>query len=174
MQSLDGKWDAVVDLYDQGRKNKIYLNRKPEGKTDFYEYAFENGLRLDVPSDWNSQTPELKYYEGTVWYARRFDAPRRDGRRLFLHFGAVSYRCRVYLNGEEIGSHEGGFTPFQIEVTGKLKPADNFLARGGEQHAYARRHSGDGFRLVELRRHHARRVARQRSRSLRRGLFHPP
>ena len=117
MQSLNGKWDAIVDLYDQGRKNKIYLNRKPEGKTDFYEYAFENGLRLDVPSDWNSQTPELKYYEGTVWYAR-----------LFLHFGAVSYRCRVYLNGEEIGSHEGGFTPFQIEVTGRLKPADNFLA----------------------------------------------
>ena len=128
MQSLNGKWDVVVDLYDQGRKNKIYLNRKPEGKTDFYEYAFENGLRLDVPSDWNSQTPELKYYEGTVWYARRFDAPRQDGRRLFLHFGAVSYRCRVYLNGEEIGSHEGGFTPFQIEVTGRLKPADNFLA----------------------------------------------
>ena len=128
MQSLNGKWDAVVDLYDQGRKNKIYLNRKPEGKTDFYEYAFENGLRLDVPSDWNSQTPELKYYEGTVWSARRFDAPRQDGRRLFLHFGAVSYRCRVYLNGEEIGSHEGGFTPFQIEVTGRLKPADNFLA----------------------------------------------
>ena len=128
MQSLNGKWDAVVDLYDQGRKNNIYLNRKPEGKTDFYEYAFENGLRLDVPSDWNSQTPELKYYEGTVWYARWFDAPRQDGRRLFLHFGAVSYRCRVYLNGEEIGSHEGGFTPFQIEVTGRLKPADNFLA----------------------------------------------
>lgn len=128
MQSLNGKWDAIVDLYDQGRKNKIYLNRKPEGKTDFYEYAFENGLRLDVPSDWNSQTPELKYYEGTVWYARRFDAPRQDGRRLFLHFGAVSYRCRIYLNGEKIGSHEGGFMPFQIEVTGKLKPADNFLA----------------------------------------------
>ena len=127
-QSLNGKWDAIVDLYDQGRKNKIYLDRKPEGKTDFYEYSFDNGLRLDVPSDWNCQTPELKYYEGTVWYARRFDAPQQAGQRQFLHFGAVSYRCRVYLNGEEIGSHEGGFTPFQIEVTGRLKPADNFLA----------------------------------------------
>lgn len=127
-QSLNGKWDAIVDLYDQGRKNRIYLNRKPEGKTDFYEYSFDNGLRLDVPSDWNSQMPELKYYEGTVWYARRFDAPKQDAKRLFLHFGAVSYRCRVYLNGEEIGAHEGGFTPFQIEVTGKVKPAGNFLA----------------------------------------------
>lgn len=127
-QSLNGKWDAIVDLYDQGRRNKIYLNRKPEGKTDFYEYAFENGLRLDVPSDWNSQMPELKYYEGTVWYARRFDAPEQAERRQFLHFGAASYRCRVYLNGEEIGSHEGGFTPFQFEVTGRLKERDNFLA----------------------------------------------
>ena len=81
MQSLNGKWDAIVDLYDQGRKNKIYLNRKPEGKTDFYEYSFDNGLRLDVPSDWNCQMPELKYYEGTVWYARRFDAPKQTGRR---------------------------------------------------------------------------------------------
>ena len=102
VQSLNGKWDAIVDLYDQGRKNKIYLNRKPEGKTDFYEYSFDNGLRLDVPSDWNCQMPELKYYEGTVWYARRFDAPEQAGRRQFLYFGAVSYRCRVYLNGEEI------------------------------------------------------------------------
>lgn len=128
VQSLNGKWDAIVDLYDQGRKNKIYLNRKPEGKTDFYEYSFENGLRLNVPSDWNSQMPELKYYEGTVWYARRFDVARNGSERLFLYFGAVNYRCRIYLNGEEIGSHEGGFTPFQFEITGKVKDRDNFLA----------------------------------------------
>lgn len=126
-QSLNGKWDAIIDLYDQGRKNKIYLNKKPEGKTDFYEYAFENGLRLNVPSDWNSQLPELKYYEGTVWYARRFDAVKVPGERLFLYFGAVSYRCRIYLNGQEVGSHEGGFTPFQIEVTHAVKASGNFL-----------------------------------------------
>ncbi len=127
-QSLNGKWNAVIDLYDQGRKNKIYENKKPEGKTDFYEYSFDHGLRLNVPSDWNSQLPELNYYEGTVWYARRFDAKKEVGKRLFLYFGAVSYRCRVYLNGTEIGGHEGGFTPFQIEITDMVKDTDNFLA----------------------------------------------
>lgn len=127
-QLLNGKWDAIIDLYDQGRKNKIYQNNKPEGKTDFYEYSFDNGLRLNVPSDWNSQNPELKYYEGTVWYARKFDAKNADNKRLFLYFGAVSYRCRVYLNGKEIGSHEGGFTPFQIEITNQVKTTDNFLS----------------------------------------------
>ncbi len=128
VQSLNGKWNAIIDPYDQGRRNEIYKNRTPQGKTDFYEYSFENGLRLNVPGDWNSQTPELKYYEGTVWYARRFDAPQNTSERKFLYFGAVSYRCRVYLNGEEIGRHEGGFTPFQIEVTGKIKARGNFLA----------------------------------------------
>lgn len=127
-QSLNGKWDAIIDLYDQGRKNKIYENRKPQGKTDFYEYSFENGLRLNVPSDWNSQMPELEYYEGTVWYARHFDAKKEPGKRLFLYFGAVSYRCKVYLNGKEIGGHEGGFTPFQIEITDQVKDTGNFLA----------------------------------------------
>lgn len=128
LQSLNGKWDAIVDLYAQGRGNKIYLNKKPEGKTDFYEYSFENGLRLNVPSDWNSQLPELKYYEGTIWYARKFDASKETNKRLFLYFGAVSYRCRIYLNGQEIGQHEGGFTPFQIEITNAVKEKDNFLA----------------------------------------------
>lgn len=127
-QSLNGKWDAIIDLYDQGRKNKIYLNKKPETKIDFYEYSFDNGLRLNVPSDWNSQLPELKYYEGTVWYARRFDVAKESNKRLFLYFGAVSYRCRIYLNGKEIGQHEGGFTPFQMEVTDAVKEKDNFLA----------------------------------------------
>jgi beta-glucuronidase len=128
IKSLNGKWDAIIDQYDQGRKNKIFLNKKPEGKTDFYEYAFDHGLRLNVPSDWNSQLPELKYYEGTVWYARRFDAPKDIGKRLFLYFAAVSYRCKIYLNGKEIFEHEGGFTPFQVEVTDMLKASGNFLA----------------------------------------------
>lgn len=126
-QSLNGKWNVLVDLYDQGRKNRIYENRQPQGKSDFYEYAFEGGLRLDVPGDWNSQTPELMFYEGTVWYARRFDALQRAGRRLFLHFGAVNYRCRVYLNGEPVGEHEGGFTPFQFEVTDRVRENGNLL-----------------------------------------------
>ncbi|WP_104384388.1 glycoside hydrolase family 2 protein [Sphingobacterium sp. HMA12] len=128
LQSLNGKWDAIVDLYDQGRKNQIYLNKKPENKVDFYEYAFENGLRLNVPSDWNSQMAELKYYEGTIWYGRKFDVVKESNERLFLYFAAVNYRCRIYLNGQEIAQHEGGFTPFQVEITDVVKENDNFLA----------------------------------------------
>ena len=126
-QLLNGKWNAIVDLYDQGEKMKVYENRTPRTNEEFFEYSFEGGLRLNVPGDWNSQLPELKYYEGTVWYARHFEADPRPGERQFLYFGAVSYRCKVYLNGEKIAEHEGGFTPFETELTGKLKDGDNFL-----------------------------------------------
>ena len=127
VRSLNGKWDAIVDPYDQGGRLKVWENRKPASAEEFFEYSFDGGLRLDVPGDWNSQSSELKYYEGTVWYARRFDAAPEPGRRQFLYFGAVSYRCRVYLNGERIAEHEGGFTPFQTEVTGRLKERGNLL-----------------------------------------------
>ena len=66
-QLLNGKWNAIIDPYDQGIRMGMFKNKKPVGKTDFYEYSFEEGLILNVPSDWNSQIPELKFYEGTVW-----------------------------------------------------------------------------------------------------------
>lgn len=125
---LNGKWNAIIDPYQQGRKTAIYRNRALKDKADFKEYAFEGGLRLNVPSDWNSQIPELKYYEGTMWYARKFEINKKSDENLFLYFGAVDYRCRVYLNGTLIGSHEGGFTPFQFNVTNVVKEGGNFLA----------------------------------------------
>lgn len=125
---LNGKWNAIIDPYQQGRRTAIYRNRVLKDKADFKEYAFEGGLRLNVPSDWNSQIPELKYYEGTMWYARKFEINKKSDENLFLYFGAVNYRCRVYLNGTLIGSHEGGFTPFQFNVTNVVKEGGNFLA----------------------------------------------
>lgn len=127
IQSLNGKWAAIPDLYDQGERMKIYENNKPTGKTDFYEYSFEGGMRLNVPGDWNSQSPEMKYYEGTVWYQRTFTAKAEPGTRRFLYFAGVSTRCNIYLNGKKIISHEGSFTPFQIEVTNALKDGENLL-----------------------------------------------
>ena len=53
--------------------------------------------------------------DDVVWYRRAFDAP--EGERLLLHFGAVDYRATVWVNGEEVGSHEGGHTPFAFEIS---------------------------------------------------------
>jgi len=125
--SLNGKWNAIVDPYDRGGQAKFYLNAKPQKKSGFLEYSFDGGLRLDVPGDFNSQTPELKYYEGNMWYQRTFGAQKQKGRRQFLYFAGANYMTKVWLNGVEIGEHEGGFTPFQFEITDQLKNGENDL-----------------------------------------------
>ncbi|MEI7503268.1 MAG: glycoside hydrolase family 2 TIM barrel-domain containing protein [Paludibacter sp.] len=127
VQLLNGKWNAIIDLYSRGESSKFYQNRQPKQKTDFIEYSFKNGLRLDVPGDFNSQLPELKYYEGNVWYQRNFNVKKNCDKRQFIYFAAVSYQAAVWLNGVEIGRHEGGFTPFQFEVSDALKEGENDL-----------------------------------------------
>ncbi len=124
---LNGKWNAIVDLYCRGEAMKMYENRQPKTDTEFVEYSFKNGLRLDVPGDFNSQVPELKYYEGNVWYQRTFEATRTANHHQFLYFAGVSYQAAVWLNGKEIGRHEGGFTPFQFDVTNELLDGTNDL-----------------------------------------------
>ncbi len=125
--SLNGKWNAIIDLYGQGEQKKFYQNRKPQTPSEFVEYSFDDGLRLDVPGDFNSQLPELKYYEGIVWYQRHFTATKTKDCRQFLYFAGVSYQAAAWLNGKEIGRHEGGFTPFQFEITDQLKDDTNDL-----------------------------------------------
>lgn len=58
-----------------------------------------------------------------VWYRRSFTPPAAwQGRRLLLNFGAVDYRAAVWVNGQFVGSHEGGNTPFSFDITAVAKP----------------------------------------------------
>jgi beta-glucuronidase len=127
--SLNGKWQAIIDPVDCGIGSwkAIYKDKKPIGKTDFYEYSFEGGPVFDVPGDVNSQMPELKFYESTVWYKKTVELVRRVDRRLFLYFDGANYETDVFLNSEKIGGHEGGFTPFQFEITGNMKEGKNTI-----------------------------------------------
>ena len=122
---LNGKWNAIVDPFSRGKAGKFYLNHQPTEKSKFVEYSFDHGLRLEVPGDFNSQFPELLYYEGNVWYQRTFDAKKSAGMRQFLYFAGVSYEAEIWINGQEVGQHEGGFTPFQFDVTDLLVDGTN-------------------------------------------------
>lgn len=133
--SLDGQWKTIVDPFENGYYD--YRLKPYDGgyaqdhtysdKTELQEYDFETDKLLFVPGDWNTQRPELYYYEGTIWYRKRFTYNLEEGKRLFLNFGAVNYEAIVWLNGERLGSHIGGFTPFNFEITGKLKAGENSL-----------------------------------------------
>ena len=131
--SLNGKWRALVDPYENGyydfrlqpAPDGYFLDAKPKDKSDRIEYDFDTSGQLDVPGDWNTQRESLFFYEGTVWYRQTFDCQSKPGTRLFLYFGAANYEAIVYLNGEKLGSHTGGFTPFEFEITGKTREKGN-------------------------------------------------
>lgn len=125
--SLNGDWKIIIDPASAGDYRQVWLEKKPEKKTDFFEYSFDFGPVLHVPGDFNTQMPELTYYEGVIWYKKDFEYNLKSARRLFIHFGAVNYMSDVFLNGQHIGSHEGGFTPFQIEITDYVKAGNNAL-----------------------------------------------
>jgi len=70
-------------------------------------------------------------YHGVVWYSRDFTVPENPhtGGRTFLRFGQVDYLAEVWLNGVPVGGHEGGETPFVIDVTDAIKPGrENHLS----------------------------------------------
>ena len=142
-QTLNGSWNYIVDPYENGfynyryepydtqekpSKSAFFTNSKQEDKTELLEYDFDKSPTLTVPGDWNTQDDKLFYYEGTVWYKKSFDyAFKKPENRVYLYFGAVNYEAHVYLNGKKLGTHVGGFTPFNFEVTGLLKDKGNFV-----------------------------------------------
>ena len=82
---------------------------------------------MTIPGDWNSHDDQLFYYEGTVWFKKSFDYTPQDNKRIFVYFGAANYETHAYLNGQKIGTHVGGFTPFNFEITDYIEEQDNFL-----------------------------------------------
>ena len=133
--SLNGKWDMIVDPLENGFYNHrlqeydkgYFRNAKMQSPSDLIEYDFDTSLQLDVPGDWNTQMDKLYYYEGTVWYKKDFDYTPTSNELTYLYFEAVNYEAIVYLNGEKIGKHVGGYTPFQFDVTDKLVDGNNFV-----------------------------------------------
>tara|TARA_X000000950_G_scaffold65526_2_gene80591 strand:+ start:10087 stop:11886 length:1800 start_codon:yes stop_codon:yes gene_type:complete len=132
---LDGQWQTIVDPLENGYynyryqplENGYFKNQKMTSPSDLIEYDFDTDTSLDVPGDWNTQAERLYYYEGTVWYKKSFNWQPSMDKRYFLHFGAAHYQAKVYVNGNYVGAHEGGYTPFQFDVTEQLIAGKNFV-----------------------------------------------
>ncbi|MDP9039971.1 MAG: beta-glucuronidase [Acidobacteriota bacterium] len=135
--SLNGDWHYLVDQYGRGLyasdgtiRDDGYARTLPPvlvGERKGYdEYDFAAAPTLKVPGDWNSQDKTLFRYEGVLWYEREVSWRQpKPGTRTFLHIGAANYRSHVWVNAKRICDHEGGYTPFDCEVTAVLHPGTN-------------------------------------------------
>ena len=133
--SLNGPWHYIVDVQEEGyydyRMNPtrwgFFRNAKPQRPEDLIEYDFDKAATVQIPGDWNTQDQRLFFYEGTVWFKRSFNFRKSNDRRTLLYFGAVNYEAIVYVNGEKVMQHVGGFTPFNADVTDLLREGENVV-----------------------------------------------
>ncbi|PHR91841.1 MAG: beta-glucuronidase [Robiginitomaculum sp.] len=146
-QDLSGLWNYSIDPYKDGlygfhgsaagtghqrfdpQDVDIITREQPES---LYEYDLHRGAKTAIPSSWLTHSPEMRHYEGLVWYTRKFEAHIDKNQRAFLRFGAVNYSAKIYLNGKFIGEHEGGFTPFTFEITEHLLDGENYVGVGAD------------------------------------------
>lgn len=108
---LNGPWDYAITK--DGKEaavwdGKILVPFSPESELSGV------GRKLD--------TEETLWYHRTLFYSRK-----KEGERTLLHFGAVDQRATVYVNGEEAGSHRGGYTAFSLDITELLKEGESHL-----------------------------------------------
>lgn len=105
-QSLDGPWQFCYD--DEGRF---------ESPADVQHWSHE--IEVPYPPESTASGVGDRGFHTTCWYQRSFQIVP-DGGRVILHFGAVDYFARVWVNGSHVVSHEGGHTPFQVDITSAL------------------------------------------------------
>lgn len=115
--SLNGDWNFLAD---------------PTGAMKITDLASAQNVRpTRIPSSWQEQFADLRDYAGVAWYWRtlKLDTrPNSSQQVALLRFGAVDYLADVYVNGQKVGSHEGGYLPFEFDVSQQLITGDNQIA----------------------------------------------
>jgi beta-glucuronidase len=120
---ISGIWDFQTDPDEIGVKNS-WFNGLPESRP------------IAVPGSWNEQYEDIFNYFGLSWFVKRTYIPKNwQGDRVYIRVGSACYFGTVYVNGLEVGSHEGGHLPFEFDITDHVKwEVENVIAISVENH----------------------------------------
>ena len=129
--NLNGPWAFDHDPEDVGLSEGWYARPGSLDQEILVPFPFESpasGLGERWPEDGSALHASTDpTFQGVSWYQRSFMAPSWSQERSYLIFGAVDWRATVWLNGVELGSHEGGWLPFEVELTQAMHPGLNQL-----------------------------------------------
>ncbi|MBQ3667603.1 MAG: beta-galactosidase [Clostridia bacterium] len=127
--NLNGTWQFEIDAGDSGRERGILDKETLDGEI----------LVPFCPESKLSGVEHLDFMKA-VWYKRTFKLPRQaEGKRVFVNFGAVDYAAEIWVNGISCGTHRGGYSSFQIEITKAVKAGENVIAVNARDDQLGRR-----------------------------------
>ncbi len=108
--NLGGDWHLKMDPEDVG---------EAEG---WFKPGAVRGRRIPVPAPWQFVFEDLRHYIGSVWYERSFTIPEKyKDRRIAVVFVSVDYQAKVWVNGEPVGQHVGGYSPFALDISAQVR-----------------------------------------------------
>jgi hypothetical protein len=109
--NLNGEWHMREDPSERGEAEEWFRPGTVRGRIGA------------VPLPWQLAFEDLRDYSGTIWYERTFHLPAGfRGKRVALVFEAVDHAAKVWVDGKPVGGHEGGQTPFLLDISEALKP----------------------------------------------------
>jgi hypothetical protein len=112
--NLNGDWAFRFDPEGRGESER-WFDRAPSGFP----------LRIRVPFPWGSRLSGVPDEADVGWYARTVRVPREwGGERVFLVVGASDWKTSAWLDGHPLGGFQGGYTPFELELTSLLRPGE--------------------------------------------------
>jgi len=114
--NLNGTWEFTFDDADQGMAENWFFNDK----------KFED--EIEVPFVYQTPMSGIDNQENheIIWYKKTFEIPEKiTQEKILLHFGAVDYEAKIFINGSFAGKHVGGHTPFTIDITPYLRDKDS-------------------------------------------------
>jgi beta-glucuronidase len=114
-KSLNGLWQFALDPNAEGRTARWFAERLSDAR------------EMAVPASFNDIAADaaVRDYFGDVWYQRTVWVPRGwQGQRIVLHFESATHRATVWVNETEVVSHEGGYTPFEVDITDQVSAGE--------------------------------------------------
>ncbi len=120
--SLNGIWNFVIDSNNNGiEQNYHKLENQP---------YLDDKIKVSIPHCWNTEPQDkLEDYTGTSWYFRTFRIPIHFiGNKIFLRFEGIAQSAIIYIDGTEVGTFNGAFIPFEIDITEFDNRQEHFLA----------------------------------------------
>jgi len=114
-KSLTGLWRFALDPAGVGRRDEWFSGSLP------------GALEMPVPASFNDilASADIRDYFGDVWYQTTVRVPRGwSGQRVVLHFESATHRATVWVGDAEVVSHEGGYTPFEADITEHVRAGE--------------------------------------------------
>ena len=130
--TLNGEWSYIVDPMNNGLPESSFFGGFPKNKTqktgmELIEYNFETAAKIQIPGAWNAGDEKLFFYRGPVWLYKKFNYSPTKEALTHLYIEGSNFTTKIFLNGSIVGQFEGGYVPFNFDISEHLKKGENIL-----------------------------------------------